>query len=146
MRIMETREIRTLEQLGEVAESVLSKPASSEEARVLALSGDLGAGKTAFVKQLGTQLGIQEEITSPTFVVMKSYAIPEHPRFRTLTHIDAYRIESPEEMRVLGWDELRADPSRLIAVEWPERIKEIMPKEAEAIALVLEGEVRSITF
>jgi tRNA threonylcarbamoyladenosine biosynthesis protein TsaE len=143
---METRDIRTLEQLGNAAEEVLHMTVPHHSAPILALSGDLGAGKTAFVKQLAKHLGIPEEITSPTFVVMKSYAIPSHERFKTLTHIDAYRIESPDEMRVLGWDELCADAERLIAVEWPERIAEIMPEGAHAIGFALQGEDRTITF
>lgn len=143
---METREIRTLEELGNVAKEILQRPASIDKARILALSGDLGAGKTAFVKELAKHLGITEEVTSPTFVIMKSYVIPAHPRFTTLTHIDAYRIDSSDEMRVLGWGELCADPSRLIAVEWPEHIAELMPEESHAIGLELQGDVRTITF
>lgn len=144
---METREIQTLEALGDVAEEVLASTAAPRSgAAVLALSGDLGAGKTAFVKKLAEHLGIAEEVTSPTFVVMKSYTIPEHGVFKTLTHIDAYRIDDTDEMRILGWTDLLQDPTRLIALEWPERIRTIVPEDAHTIAFQLSHETRTITF
>jgi tRNA threonylcarbamoyladenosine biosynthesis protein TsaE len=144
---METSEIQTLEELRAVAGKVLASTAAPRSgAAVLALSGDLGAGKTAFVKKLAEQLDIAEEVTSPTFVIMKSYTIPEHPLFKTLTHIDAYRVDDTDEMRVLGWAELLSDPTRLIAVEWPERIPEIIPEDAHRIALALSGGMRTVTF
>jgi tRNA threonylcarbamoyladenosine biosynthesis protein TsaE len=144
---METREIQTLEALGAVAGEVLASTAAKlRGAAVLALSGDLGAGKTAFVKKLAEHLGITEEVTSPTFVIMKSYTIPGHPVFQTLTHIDAYRVDDTDEMRVLGWAELLQDPTQIIALEWPERIAEIVPEDAQHIALELTGGMRTITF
>ena len=146
MPLMETREIQTLEELDDIAGDILNRKVSPNRAHVLALSGDLGAGKTAFVKRLAKQLAIHEEITSPTFVVMKSYEIPSHAQFKTLTHIDAYRIESKDEMRVLGFEALCADPSQLIAVEWPERIPSCMPEDASPIGITLEGNMRSVTF
>jgi tRNA threonylcarbamoyladenosine biosynthesis protein TsaE len=143
---METREIRALEELSTIGKEVLARSVPKEHAQTIALSGDLGAGKTAFVKLLAKELGVTEDVTSPTFVVMKSYAIPEHPFLKTLTHIDAYRIESDDEMRVLGFKELLSDPTRLIAIEWPERIAGVIPEDAERIGLVLQGEVRTVTF
>lgn len=143
---METREVSTLEELDAFGKEILARSVPKERAQVLALSGDLGAGKTAFVKLLAKQLGVAEEVTSPTFVVMKSYAIPEHPFLKILTHIDAYRIESDDEMRVLGFKELLDDPTRLIAIEWPERIPGVIPEDAQHIEFVLQGEIRTITF
>lgn len=143
---METREIRTLEELDSIAAQILETETVRDSAYVIALSGDLGAGKTAFVKRLAKLLGISEEVTSPTFVVMKSYPIAAHARFKNLTHIDAYRIESEDEMRVLGFEALCADPSRIIAVEWPERIPLSMPRNAHPIGITAQGEVRTITF
>lgn len=143
---METREIRTLEELDSIATQILETETVRDSAYVIALSGDLGAGKTAFVKRLAKLLHVPEEVTSPTFVVMKSYAIPSHSRFKTLTHIDAYRIESEDEMRVLGFEALCADPSRIIAVEWPELIPLSMPTNARPVGITVQGEMRTITF
>jgi len=91
------------------------------EAAVVALSGHLGAGKTAFVKQVAKELGIGEEVTSPTFVIMKIYEA-KHEKWHCLVHIDAYRLERREELEVLNWEKLVADPHNLIMVEWPEQV------------------------
>jgi tRNA threonylcarbamoyladenosine biosynthesis protein TsaE len=99
---------------------------------VLALTGDLGAGKTAFVKAVAKELGITEHITSPTFVIMKMYETPvtNESGFKRLVHIDAYRLESAHELEVLGWNELLADPDALIAIEWPEKVPGTIPNNA----------------
>jgi tRNA threonylcarbamoyladenosine biosynthesis protein TsaE len=102
-----------------------SKTASSEEAAVVGLSGHLGAGKTAFTKAVGKVLGIVEEITSPTFVLMKQYPLHDQT-WKQLIHIDAYRLEKPEELDVLGFEGLVADPDNLIFIEWPENIREAL--------------------
>jgi len=109
-----------------------------EEATVVGLYGELGAGKTTFMKYLAESFGITETVQSPTFVIMKVYKLKSASEkaqdntfklfnFQTLFHIDAYRIEKEEEMLSLGWQEIVADPKNLICVEWPERIIGIMP-------------------
>ena len=101
------------------------------EALVIGLSGHLGAGKTAFVKCIASELGIQGEITSPTFVLMKMYDVElkvqsgiskvEIP-WKRLIHIDAYRLERREELEALNWEQLVADKNNLILIEWPEQV------------------------
>lgn len=103
-------------------------------ATILALSGDLGSGKTAFVKALASALGIKETITSPTFVIEQIYVLPkgvEHAKvsthvaatpFNRLIHIDAYRLEKASELERLGWAEITSDPKNLICLEWPENV------------------------
>ncbi len=143
---METKRITTLEELRGIAGEVLSLCVQKESAHVVALTGDLGAGKTAFVKELAKHLNISHEITSPTFVVMKSYEIPAHTIFKTLVHIDAYRIESDDEMRVLKLEELLADSTNLICIEWPEKIENVLPTETHQISLALNSNgTRDIT-
>jgi tRNA threonylcarbamoyladenosine biosynthesis protein TsaE len=90
---------------------------------VLALSGDLGAGKTTLTKSIGFELGIQETIVSPTFVVAKFYKIhnPDYP-WKQLLHIDAYRLESWVEITTLRLDEEFTNPQTLVILEWPEHI------------------------
>jgi tRNA threonylcarbamoyladenosine biosynthesis protein TsaE len=144
MQLMERR-IQSLEELSELAAQILETITPGESATLLTLSGDLGAGKTAFVKAIAKHLGVPEEVTSPTFVIMKSYPV-QHSFLKTLTHIDAYRIESDDEMRVLGFSELLKDPTQLIAVEWPERIAALIPDAAVRIQIKLRGEERIITF
>ena len=116
--------------LHNVAETLLSLFTPQSGASVLALQGDLGAGKTALTKAIACVLGIEKLVTSPTFVIMKSYTVPVSQKFTMLTHIDAYRIESDDELRVLGFEELLKDSKRLMVIEWPERIKDQIPLSA----------------
>jgi len=96
---------------------------------VLALQGDLGAGKTHFVKGLAQTLGIKENITSPTFVVLKKYKLNSvRHQIKYLIHIDCYRLNSTDELLVLGWKELVSDSANLIVVEWADKIKPVLPK------------------
>lgn len=103
-----------------------------DEATVVGLYGNLGAGKTSFTQGVAHALGISDTVASPTFVIMKIYEIPaqiELPAsyFKHLIHIDAYRLEKSEEMLRLGWREILSDQKNLILVEWPEQITDIMP-------------------
>ncbi|KKU80636.1 MAG: Alanine racemase [Parcubacteria group bacterium GW2011_GWA1_47_8] len=135
-----SREVVSLVELRAVAEAFLRKLATTprtESATVVALSGDLGAGKTAFTKEVAALLDITETITSPTFVLEKKYPIPSGKNaigFRTLVHIDAYRLNSSKEMRALAWDEVLADPANLVLIEWPEQVAEVIPAQAHRIS------------
>lgn len=120
-------------------------------AHVLGLRGELGAGKTAFVKALARRLGIADEVTSPTFVIMKFYECGEDPEkkipFKNLVHIDAYRVESPDEMRVLRFEEILKEPQTLICVEWAERVASLLPLHTLFLDfLIRKDDVREITF
>lgn len=98
-------------------------------AAVLTLTGDLGSGKTTFVQGVARYFGVEDRVTSPTFVIEKVYELPRGP-FKHLIHIDAYRLESAHELEVLGWHEMAAEPTNLILVEWPERVPGIFSKGA----------------
>ncbi len=144
---METRRIDTLDDLRIVAEEILMFCMSHDSLHVIALSGNLGAGKTAFVKELARVLGIQTEVTSPTFVIMKSYPISAHTRFHKLTHIDAYRVESDNEMSVLGFEMLVHDSKQLICIEWPEKIQDLLPRDILHVKLVINQDCsRSVSY
>ena len=133
------------------------KISSRKSAVIIGLTGELGAGKTTFVKGVARALGVRETVTSPTFVIMKMYKLPWRrandpassfqPPAVKLVHIDAYRLESAEELRALGWDEIAADPANLIAIEWAERIRELLPLGHRAISFECTGEhKRRVTF
>jgi tRNA threonylcarbamoyladenosine biosynthesis protein TsaE len=94
------------------------------ENATLALSGDLGAGKTVFVKGLAEAWGITETVTSPTFNLFTIYQ-----GRRNLLHLDAYRLNSADEMEALMVDDFLHSPYCL-AVEWPEKIKEWLPVDS----------------
>ena len=90
--------------------------------RILCLYGDLGSGKTTFIQGLAKGLGIKKRITSPTFVFVKQYN-------SYFYHIDLYRIEKFEETKGLGLEEIFSDPQAITAVEWAEKIKEMLPEK-----------------
>ena len=102
------------------------RPSSRGHALGIGLYGDLGSGKTTFMQFFGEALGVKEKILSPTFVIEKIYKIA-HPNFDHLIHIDAYRLENADEMRNLGWANIIKNPRNLIAVEWADRIAELLP-------------------
>jgi tRNA threonylcarbamoyladenosine biosynthesis protein TsaE len=104
--------------------------AKDNKATIVGLYGDLGAGKTTFMKYLAESFGIKDTIQSPTFVIEKIYDLAENfsvSGFKKLIHIDAYRIEKEEEMLQLGWEKIINDSGNLICIEWPEKIAGIMP-------------------
>lgn len=128
--------IANIEDLEEEAKQFINSlvPASGT-ATLVTLSGELGAGKTAFTKAVAHILGIQEVVTSPTFVLEKIYTL-EKTRFERLIHIDAYRLDSGAGLAPLGFDELMEDPGNLILLEWPEKVADVLPKPAVCIVLV----------
>ncbi|MES2989181.1 MAG: tRNA (adenosine(37)-N6)-threonylcarbamoyltransferase complex ATPase subunit type 1 TsaE [Pseudomonadota bacterium] len=99
---------------------------------VIALSGELGAGKTSIARGLLAALGLEGEAPSPSFAIVQPYEPPE-VRFPVL-HVDLYRIENPDEAGELGLDDARTDS--LLIVEWPERLGDAA--WADALWLSLE--------
>lgn len=113
----------------QIAKKILENGLNSN---CLALEGNLGAGKTQFVKGLAEKLGIKKPITSPTFVLLKPYKT-ENGKFKTLVHIDCYRLTSVEEVLELGLEEFLNDNKNLVVIEWPEKIKNYLPKDTRWI-------------
>ena len=101
-------------------------------ATVIALQGDLGAGKTTFAQHFGKLAGVSEDMASPTFVIMKSYNV-DWRGYKKLIHIDAYRLEKEEELLYLGWDELIKDSENIILIEWPERVEGLIPADSKRL-------------
>ncbi len=107
-------------------------------ATIISLSGDLGVGKTAFVKACGKYFLIDEDITSPTFVIQKEYFIKNNIFFKKLIHIDAYRLQNAQELEYLGWNEIIKNPENIICIEWPEQVSGISLPGAINIELKIE--------
>lgn len=119
---------KSLEDTRRIARDIAEGIDVEDRAHVIGLSGDLGAGKTAFVQELARVLGVVDRVASPTFVLLKMYETT-HKKIDTLIHIDAYRLESGNELSVLGFEEMLREPRTLICVEWHERVQEILPNE-----------------
>ncbi|MBI4088939.1 tRNA (adenosine(37)-N6)-threonylcarbamoyltransferase complex ATPase subunit type 1 TsaE [Candidatus Kaiserbacteria bacterium] len=132
--------IWTLAELEEKAAHFIDSLTPKENATLATLSGELGAGKTAFVKAVAKALGVEEVINSPTFVLEKIYLLPEEKNFKRLIHIDAYRLEKGEELKPLGFDELMKDSGNLILLEWPEKVSDALPTPNVRISLIANSD------
>jgi len=142
--IAETREIAN-----EFLKSIDAGKENKKHATMVGLHGDLGSGKTAFVKQVADVLSIKETVTSPTFVLMRKYNLinTPHSTFCALIHIDAYRLENGKDLEILGWKEIAANPENLIFIEWPERVKDILPSDMMDIRFeFVDEDTREIVF
>lgn len=111
---------------------------------IIALTGELGSGKTAFTQEFAQILGITEHVTSPTFTVMKQYELV-HAKYDELFHIDAYRIEDIDELRPLHIEELFTNPRAIVVVEWPEHISSVIPKQTISLIIkIIADNVREV--
>lgn len=131
-------------QTQEIAATILKE---IHQGGVLALTGDLGAGKTTFVKGLAKALNIHKIITSPTFVIVKEYKVPANNyNIDTLVHADCYRLNNKEDAESVGLIEALNDRSRFVVLEWPENIKEALPPDTVFINFqYLDQNKRKIT-
>ncbi len=97
---------------------------------VIALTGELGAGKTTLAQAICRGYGVTAPVTSPTYAIVHEYTSPRSPVF----HIDLYRIERVEELEQIGWSDI-VRSNALVIVEWPERAGELLPPAHLPIAL-----------
>jgi tRNA threonylcarbamoyladenosine biosynthesis protein TsaE len=112
------------------------------DCNLFGLSGNLGSGKTVFVKGVAKAIGVKENITSPTFVVMKMYQGRKH----NLIHIDAYRLEGRVDLETIGFGEFSSDSMGFVFIEWPEKVFDTIPKDMKIINFeYLDEKTRKIT-
>ncbi len=104
------------------------KNKQQKKAVIVALKGELGAGKTTFAQGFAAGLGMRAKITSPTFILMRSTKL-RNSKFGNFIHIDAYRADTADFLK-LGFREMAANPKNIILVEWADRLKKILPKSA----------------
>ena len=113
---------------------------------LLALYGELGSGKTTSVKAIGRFLGVKEEITSPTFVIIKNYHLAaEKNGIKELVHMDAYRLHGASDAESVGLNDYLARSNTLTIIEWPENIGSALPQTRREIHFEhLEQDCRGI--
>ena len=140
-----TINIKSLKETKQFAESfakeILDKPKG--RSLVLALEGELWAGKTTFTQALGKEFGINKSILSPTFVISKRFPLKNKP-FKNLYHIDVYRVGY--EIGDMGLKDFMSEPN-LLVIEWADKIRDILPKDTVWIKFEhgKEGTERKIT-
>ncbi|OGM29173.1 tRNA (adenosine(37)-N6)-threonylcarbamoyltransferase complex ATPase subunit type 1 TsaE [Candidatus Woesebacteria bacterium RIFCSPHIGHO2_01_FULL_41_10] len=109
--------------------------------KIIALTGELGAGKTTFVQGFARGLGVPERIVSPTFIIMRSYPTATHQRFY---HVDLYRLEENIEKEVenIGLVDLLNNAESVIIIEWAERVMKLLPKDTMHITIESLGDTQ----
>ncbi len=133
----------------EAARFLLTCHPTTKKATIITLSGNLGAGKTVYVRGVLRKYGVKANITSPTFVFMKEYDISQNTvnSFINLIHIDAYRLEDPHMLHTIVSDTFFTIPHNIIFIEWPERIKGTLPYISMRITInILSGTRRRIKY
>lgn len=140
-----TLEIPTLDSLSAAADTVAAALRSSGDT-IVAFDGEMGAGKTTFIRALVERLGADpEEANSPSFSIVNEYETPSG----TIYHFDLYRLDTPEEALEIGIDDY-FDSGSLCLLEWPERIGSLLPCDAARIAITVHddqpGRPRTLTF
>lgn len=137
--------------LGEIfAKKIIQMKPKGENALVIGLEGDLGGGKTTFLQGFAKGLGIKEKILSPTFILMKKFKIPVTPhqrKYMNFYHIDCYRVQAPREISTLGFKQIISDPKNIAVVEWADRVRKILSKDAIWVRFqIMNKKRRKITF
>ena len=130
-----TKSYKETQKLGEIFALQLRSGQAKEKRKsaiVIGLSGNLGGGKTTFLQGFAKGLGIKERILSPTFVIQKRFAI-KNRKFKNFYHIDCFRLKNNEDVLELGFKEIIKNPENIVAVEWAERIKKVLPKNIISI-------------
>lgn len=130
-------EIATINELKKVAQTIAG---ILQEGDVLSLRGDLGAGKTTFVQAIAKAMGIHETVTSPTFSLVNYYeGTPP------LWHLDLYRLEAPEELEDIGYEDYFYPENAITFIEWAEKADYYLPDDVYEIDIIHEENTRAMT-
>ncbi len=112
---------------------------------IIGLTGELGSGKTTFLKGFAKGLGIKEKILSPTFIILRKFSIPDS-KFQSFYHFDCYRLKKPKELLNLGFREIISGVKNIICLEWAEKIRRILPQKTLIIKFkFIDLKTRKIT-
>ncbi len=119
----------------QMAREIVAQP-FDEHAKVIALVGDLGAGKTTFAQGLLRELGVKRRVISPTFLIIRPYSLlVTRTRYSRVFHIDCYRLNNSDELLSLGFKEILKNPQHIVLIEWPELIKKYLPKDTRWVKI-----------
>ncbi len=129
-KFYKTLSLQETQKLGEELGRSIATAATinSSSAKIFALVGNLGAGKTTFVQGFFKGVGLQKRAQSPTFILMRRHALKGKNLGRHLYHADVYRLKGPEQLEPLKFKEIIKNPKSVILVEWADRIRKALPK------------------
>ena len=118
----------------DIAREILSELVKND-IWVVGLVGELGAGKTTLAQAIASVIGVGGQVHSPTFVLQKKYPIENlvFPMIKHLVHIDTYRAENIEELKILELEKLFMEQGNLTLIEWPEILRDILPNNSVII-------------
>lgn len=137
---MEIR-VNSIDDIGNAASQFL---AALGDRKHIAFRAGMGAGKTTFISALCAEMGIGDEVTSPTFSIVNEYHVDNGGCAGTVYHFDFYRIETPEETLDLGLDDY-FDSGRLCLMEWPENVEFFLPDDTVDVYIEVDNDgVRTI--
>lgn len=109
-----------------LAKEIKRHKSKSRRAFVIGLLGDLGSGKTTFIQGFARGLGVKHNITSPTFLIIRSYKL-KNSHYKLFYHIDIYRIKKPKELLMLDFKKIVTSPKNIVIIEWVDKIKRLLP-------------------
>jgi tRNA threonylcarbamoyladenosine biosynthesis protein TsaE len=133
--------LTSIEDWNIIAQEVASR---LHDGDILTLSGPLGAGKTTFAQALARTLGAERTPKSPTFSMLRTYAVSAKG-LRRLLHVDAYRIENEVDLIPLDLDEELSIPGTILMIEWPEQIKEWLSMRPHlSLNIAIKGNGREV--
>ncbi len=127
--------VNNIDETNKVAEDLVSKLKGKS---VIALSGNLGAGKTTFVKAIANKLGVEENVTSPTFVLIKLYNTKDE-KIKKIIHVDCYRLDRKEDLYEIGLEDYLEYKDSLVVIEWADKIVNL-PDDIIKINIKIIGE------
>lgn len=127
-----------LQELPAAAKTILD---SLTNETVIAFYGEMGAGKTTLIKEICRQMGSKDNITSPTFALMNEYRTDSEKK---IFHFDFYRIDSVTEAYDMGYEDFFYS-GHLCLVEWPEKIKQLLPQNCLTVSITVDNNLRTIT-
>jgi tRNA threonylcarbamoyladenosine biosynthesis protein TsaE len=136
---MKSLEARNLDDLTFIASEVLT---ALDERKIIALHGEMGAGKTTFISYLAKSMGVTDEISSPTYGYVNEY---ESPYYGTIYHFDLYRLDSEEQAFDIGIEEYIYSDN-ICVIEWPEVIDSLLPENTMHLKIERQGDVRVFMF
>ena len=135
-------EIR-IKDLGHIREAAKEFIQNMGNGNVFAFYGEMGAGKTTFIKALCEELGVEDVITSPTFAIVNEYT---DGKGEPIYHFDFYRIKKLDEVFDMGYEDY-IDSGNLCLMEWPELIEDILPEDAKKVTITVNGDgSRTLSF